>query len=131
MSEKVKFLSIEWETKMKELLSANFIKKGGVTTDFLQVVESCPDGTQRWMLLKLEKSIFVSYEVGEGELPDSKFKAFAPYSTFIKIVEGTLDGSKALITGEFRLEGNMVKALGLIGTYNRLETAQRSIPTEF
>lgn len=127
----IKFLSPEWEKKMQELLAAEFTKKGGVTTEFLQVVENCPDGKTRWMLASIKKSIMVSYNLGEGELPEANFKAFADYSTFEKVIKKELEGGKALVTGEFRLEGNMVKALGLIGTYNRLEAAQRSIPTEF
>ncbi|GAA0182885.1 hypothetical protein SH2C18_51720 [Clostridium sediminicola] len=131
MIEQVKFLSPEWEKLMKDSLKAEFCKKGGVTTEFMQVVEGCPDGTSKWMLFKIKKSTYVSYEVGEGEQPEAEFKAFAPYEIFQKVILKELDGSKALINGKFKLKGNMMKAMGLIGIYNRVEKVQRAIPTIF
>lgn len=61
----------------------------------------------------------------------AEFKAFAPHEVFQKVILKELDGSKALLNGKFKLKGNMMKAMGVIGAYNRIEKVQRSIPTTF
>lgn len=73
----------------------------------------------------------MNYEMGTGEWPEAPFAAFAEYGTFKRVIEGELDGKEGLLTGEFTLEGNMAKAMALLGTYNRLEEVQRSIQTNF
>lgn len=128
----VKFLSQEWAEKMYESLKAEFVEEAGVTLDFIQVVEESPDGEEHWMEYILENSKFVDFKTGTGEWnEEAPFKAFAEYDVYKRVIQGELDGKDALMTGEFSLEGNMAKAMTLMGTYVRIENVQRSIDTEF
>lgn len=128
-----KFLSAEWESKMKELLTAEFSTPSGLTTTFTQVVDDCPDGETHFMYYEVIKGILADFYVGVGEdeIPDSKFIARGPHRIFVDLIEGRLDGKAALVTGKLALEGNMAKALGLLGAYGKIEKSQRSIETEF
>ena len=130
----VKFLSDEWLKAMQEKLKVEFSKKGLISTTFVQVVEGIPDGSDDvFISAELKKSMYVNYETGTiDDLPeDAPFKVFGDYEVYKGIIEGRIDGSKCLITGELTLEGNMAQALAMIGTYKKLEKCQRSIETEF
>lgn len=128
----VKFLSKEWADKMYEGLKKEFVEEGGVSLGFIQVVEETPDGEDHWMEYTLDNSKFVDFKTGTGDFDDSApFKVFADYDTYERCIKGELDGKEGLMTGDFALEGNMAKAMALIGTYVRIESVQRSIDTEF
>lgn len=130
----VTFLSDEWLEAMQERLKEEFTRKGLITTTFVQIVEGIPDGSDDvYILAELKRSMYVNYESGHiDDLPeDASFKVFGDYEVYKGIIEGRIDGSKCLITGELSLEGNMAQALAMMGTYKRLEKCQRSIDTEF
>lgn len=127
----VKFVSEEWFELMRKGLGERFSKPGKVTTSFCHKVLECPDGTIRWTLIEFENSLIKNYEMGEGEPPKAAFTAYAAYDTFRRVIVGELDGQQALISGQFKLDGNMIKAMKLIGTYNIIESVMRSIDTEF
>lgn len=127
----VKFLSNEWYELLKEGLKKEFTVTGGVSLAFTQVVENAPTDDEPWIRYELDNSIFKDLTMGTGDYPECPFVAFADYGTYKRVVEGDLDGSEGLLTGEFTLVGNMAKAMALLGTYNRIEAVQRSIQTEF
>lgn len=127
----IKFLSTEWETEMKNKLAEEFSTRGKVTTEFVQVVTEAPDGIIHWMLLELEKGRFKSYKIGQGDIPDAELGATATYNTFKRVINSELDGAQGIMSGDFTLSGNTLKAMSLLGTYNRIEEVQRSIETEF
>ncbi len=129
----VDYLSDEWLAQMQEGLKKEFADKGRVTVTFAQGVEGIPGKEDWYLLMTLKDSQYVDYCMGPiDDLPEeTQFKVFGDFSVYKGIIEGNIDGSKCLMTGQLSLEGNMVKAVALMGTYNRLESVQRSIETNF
>lgn len=127
----VKFLSQHWAEEMTVKLQESFNTNGNVSIIFVQVVTDTPENVQKWMFLSLVKGKFVSYEVGEGKPPKYELSAIGTYNTFKKIIRGELNGAKGITSGELKLGGNVLKSMGLLWVYEKIEEAQRSIETEF
>lgn len=127
----IQFLSKEYEEKLGELLKEDFSKPSSLTTTFCQIVQGCPDGKERWVLYGVDKGILNHFEIGEGTPPEASYRVRGPYSVYVDLIKGKYDGKTSLITGKLKLEGNMTRALGLLGAYTRIEKNQRSIDTIF
>lgn len=127
----IQFLSKEYEAKMSELLKAEFSKPSNLTCTFCQIVVGCPDGKDRWVLYGVDNGVMSAFSIGEGEAPAASYRVKGPYQIYVDLIEGRLNGKVSIVTKKLVLEGSMVKALGLLGTYTRIEKIQRSIPTTF
>ena len=127
----IKFLSPEYEEKLRELLKEDFSKPSSLTTTFCQIILGCPDGKDRWVLYGVEKGIMSDFKIGEGEPPEANYRVRGPYQVYVDLIQGKYDGKTSLITGKLKLEGNMTRALGLLGAYTRIEKNQKSIDTDF
>lgn len=123
----VKFMSPEWEQEMQKRLAEEFSTKGMISTVFVQVMTDCPDGTQKWALTETEKGIYKRYEIGTGEPPKGEFTAIGSYAIHRGCVTGDVDGEQALVSGDMKLKGNMIKGMTMLGTYRRLEEVEQSV----
>ena len=126
----IKFMSKEWEAAMQKGLAEEFNTKGKVTTTFVQIMTDCPDGKDLWTLVELKDGMYVRYEICEGEPPEYELAAIGKYEIHKGCVQGTIDGSKCITTGQMKLKGNMVKAMKLLGTYSRMEEVEQAIEVE-
>lgn len=126
----IQFMSKEWETAMQKGLEEEFNTRGMVTTVFVQIITDCPDGIDKWTLFELKKGKYVRYEIGTGEPPEYELAAAGTYEVHKGCVMGTIDGSQCITTGMMKLQGDMVKAMSLLGTYSRLEEVEQSIHAE-
>ena len=66
--------------------------------------------------------------------PDEVKSAFTfegPYSNYVKLVEGTLDPIQGLMTGKFKLRGNMVKVMRAVKAAQELVRTITITATEF
>jgi putative sterol carrier protein len=66
--------------------------------------------------------------------PDEVKSAFTfegPYSNYVKLVEGTLDPIQGLMTGKFKLRGNMVKVMRAVKAAQELVRTITITETEF
>lgn len=126
----VKFLSKEWEEAMQKGLAEEFSTRGMVTTTFVQILKNGPDGKDYWTLTELKKGKYVRYEVGEGEPPEYELAAVGSYDVHKGCVTKELDGSVCITTGQMTLQGDVNKAMSLLGTYSRLEAVEQAIEVE-
>lgn len=126
----VKFLSKEWEEAMQKGLAEEFSTRGMVTTVFVQILTDCPDGQNHWTLTELKKGKYMRYEVGVGEPPEYELAAVGTYAVHKGCVTKEIDGSVCITTGQMTLQGDVNKAMSLLGTYSRLEAVEQSIEVE-
>jgi putative sterol carrier protein len=81
----------------------------------------------------MEKGLLDFIERGEGEddLPEAQFRCFGDYKNYVLVCQGKLDPNKGIITGKFTLEGNLMKAMGMLGTYGKVTKCKRVSGMEF
>lgn len=127
----IKFLSPEYKDALEKLLREDFSKPSSLTTTFCQIIQGCPDGKDRWVLYGVDKGIMSAFDIGEGDAPEATYRVAGPYQVYVDLIHGKTNGKTCLITGKLKLEGNMTRALGLLGAYTRIENNQRSIDTDF
>jgi len=134
MSEKkFKYLSKEWADEVtrrcqKELTPE---KMKHITSSMLTINTKCPDGKTRAVYYKFVKGVVESLSIVEGTLPKAEFSITADYDLFAKISRAELKARAALMSGKMLLKGNLVKALTLSPTVDRLNEVIATVPTEF
>ena len=130
---KLKYLSREWADEVmkrcKKELSPDKMKH--ITSSMLTINTKCPDGKTRAVYYKLVDGVVDKLQVIEGTLPQAEFTITADYDMFAKISRGELKARSALMSGKMVLKGNLVKALTLSPTVDRLNEVIAKIPAEF
>ena len=130
---KLKYLSREWADEVmkrcRKELSPDKMKH--ITSSMLTINTKCPDGKTRAVYYKLVDGVVDKLQVIEGTLPQAEFTITADYDMFAKISRGELKARSALMSGKMVLKGNLVKALTLSPTVDRLNEVIAKIPTEF
>jgi putative sterol carrier protein len=110
---KFKYLSKEWtaevERQCRKQLSPEKMKH--ITSSMLTVYTNCPDKKTHALFYKL--TITADYEI------------------FARISRAELKARAALMSGKMNLKGNLVKALTLAPTVDRLNEVLASVPTEY
>jgi len=122
------FLDDEWFEKHIEKGKSEFNKPNRSNLDLVEVYENCWGGSSTiWIYYELKDGMLNKYEKGEGEdnIPDAQFRCFGEYKDYVRVCKGELDPNKGIISGTFTLEGNLLKAMGMLGTYGRLTEAKR------
>ena len=129
----VKYLSEEWrkevEKRLKEQLTPD--KMNGITSSMNNRYQNCPDGKNRFFFVSFQDGVIQSVQVGEGEGPEAEFYITGSYDVFSKISKAEMGSQKALMNGQLKLKGNMVKALKLASLCDRLNKVIATIETEF
>ena len=130
---KFKYLSKEWADEVtrrcKKELTPEKMKR--ITSSMLTINTKCPDGKTRAVFYKLTNGVVESVSVVEGTLPKAEFSITADYDLFAKISRAELKARAALMSGKMTLKGNLVKALTLSPTVDRLNEVIATVPTEF
>ncbi len=128
----MKFISKEWMDAHEKLLNEEFNKKGRVNVQLVEIYEDCPDGTTRWIYYHLKDGVVEEFKSGEGtELPEATFRSYGKYESYVKIQTGEISPKASLMDGTFTLEGNMMKALAMLGVYNRIQKCKTIPGTEY
>jgi putative sterol carrier protein len=130
---KIKYLSDDWADEVmkrckKELTQE---KMKHVTSSMLTINTKCPDGKTRAVFYRLADGVVEKVQVVEGTLPPAEFTITADYDMFAKISRAEVKARSALMSGKMILRGNLVKALTLSPTVDRLNEVIARIPTEF
>ena len=133
MAEKYPYLSPEWRDEVERRLKAELPpeRMNFLTTSMVNIYRNCPDGTNKYVIYKLEEGEFTEVSVGEGEPPRADFRITGSYEVFAQISRAELKAHKALMFGKLRLRGNMVKALKLASFSDRMNKVIATVPTEF
>jgi putative sterol carrier protein len=69
--------------------------------------------------------------LSSAEEVDAAFIFEGPYSNYVKLVEGTLDPIKGLVTGKFKLTGNIAKVMRAVKAAQELVRTITLTETEF
>ncbi len=130
---KFKYLSKEWaeevERRLKKELTPDKMKH--ITSSMLTVYTNCPDGKTRAVYYKLTDGKVETVTLVEGTLPKAEFSITAEYEMFARISRAELKARSALMSGKMSLKGNLVKALTLSPTVDRLNEVIARVPTEY
>jgi putative sterol carrier protein len=133
MSETYQYLSAEWtqeaHRRLREELTAEKMKY--VTSSMVTHYKHCPDGNDRSLYYKFVKGIIEELSLLEGKPPKAEFIISGDYEVFASISRAELGARSALMTGKLRLQGNMVKALGLSAVVDRMNKVLATIPTDY
>jgi putative sterol carrier protein len=130
------FPSKEWITLFKDSVNANAAYEDAAKTwegDFLFVVH--PDSA-----LKDQAVFYVDLWHGKcrdvallkpGETKETAFIYEGPYGNWVRLIKKEIDPIQGLLTGKFKLKGDMLKVLRAVRAAKELvETASR-VPTDF
>ena len=128
----VKFLSEEWraavEATLKKELGAEH--KGldtSLNTEFLK----CPDGKTRFFHMSFVKGAVDKVVVAESNPPKATFTITGNYNDFADLFSYKLALQDAITSGKFKLEGNMLGALGIVPEIQGIIQALSGVTTEF
>jgi len=131
-----KFPSEEWiEIFMQELNANNNYEEAAKTWegDFLFLIE--PDAD-----LKESATFYVDLWHGKcrgvaflkpGEEKQAAFVYSGPYGNWKKLINKQIDPIQGLLTGKFKLKGDMVKVLRAVRAAKELVETAGKVPTEF
>ena len=131
MEEKFQYLSTEWTAEAYRRLRADLTaeKMKYVTSSMVTHYKSCPDGKDRSLYYQFVDGVVHQLSVIEGAPPEAEFIISGDYEVFARISRAELGSRSALMSGKLRLQGNMVKALGLSAVVDRMNKVLASIPT--
>ena len=121
----MKFLSEEWfaahEKKIREDLTP-----GKASTTMTELYLDCPDGTDKWIYYSVEKGLLAEIKMGVGRdtMPAAQFGGIGKYTSYVMSAKGEIDAVKAISQGHFKFEGGLVKALPMLGVYNKINAAK-------
>jgi putative sterol carrier protein len=130
------FPSEEWIKLFKEALNSNAAYEDAAKTwegDFLFVVQ--PDSS-----LKERTVLYVDLWHGKcrdvalytsGEMRQTAFIYEGPYGNWVKLIKKEIDPIQGLLTGKFKLKGDMLKVLRAVRAAKELVDTASSVPTEF
>ena len=130
------FPSEEWIKLFKDALNSNAAYEDAARTwegDFLFVVQ--PDSN-----LQQQAVFYVDLWHGkcrdaamlrQDETKQTAFVYEGPYGNWIKLINKELDPIQSLLTGKFKLKGDMLKVLRAVRAAKELVETAGKVPTEF
>ena len=132
----VKFPSEEWINLFMETLNANKNYEDSAKTwegDFLFLIE--PDGS-----MSEPSTLYLDLWHGKcrsavmlkpGEQKNAAFVYSGPYGNWKRLINKEIDPIQGLLTGKFKLKGDMVKVLRAVRAAKELVETAGKVPTEF
>lgn len=128
-----KYLSEEWRAEVEKRLKAELTpeKMNNLTSSMNNRYLSCPDGANKYFYVSFADGRVDKVLVGEGDGPKAEYYITGNYEVFAQISRAELGSQKALMSGQLKLKGNMVKALKLASLCDRLNKVIATIETEF
>ena len=130
------FPSEEWISLFKDAINSNVAYEDAAKTwegDFLFVVQ--PDSN-----LKQQVVFYVDLwhgkcravlVLGPGETKQTAFVYEGPYGNWVKLIRKEIDPIQGLLTGKFKLKGDMLKVLRAVRAAKELVETAGNVPTEF
>jgi putative sterol carrier protein len=130
------FPSEEWVNLFKDAVNANAAYADAAKTwegDFLFVFQ--PDS-----ILKEQSVAYIDLWHGKcrgvaqlkpGETKQTAFVYEGPYGNWVKLIKKEIDPIQGLLTGKFKLKGDMLKVLRAVRAAKELVETASQVPTEF
>jgi putative sterol carrier protein len=127
----VQFLGLDYWKKCQEV--ANSDEEFGIKTKMFDATftyrvtdkDDLPDVYVKFV----DGEITEVRELGEGEKTD--FTLEGPYSVWVQVNKGELDGSNAIMTRQLQFKGNMSAIIRYSKAFLRLFELMQTIPVEY
>lgn len=128
-----KFLSEEWVTETGKALKTSVTPQStdSATLSIAMTVQKCPDGKEKTLVFETDKGTLKTFKLADPAVVKTEFGITGDYTAFQKVFKGQLDPTSAIMSGELKFRGNMLKAMGLVKGLTPLFTVLGKIPTEF
>ena len=127
------YLSEEWRAEAERRLKAELTpeRMNRITSSMSNVYLDCPGGGSKSLLFRFADGALTELGLGAGEPPEAEFHITGAYDVFARISRAELGAQKALMTGQLKLKGNMIKALKLAAIADRLNKVLAGIPAVY
>jgi len=132
--DKIRFPSDEWIKAFKEELNKNENYERYAKTwegDFLFIVNSGLDKEYVFYVDLYHGKCRDAYMVESRESKQAAYTFEGSYENWKKLISGKMDPIQALVTGSFKLKGDMGKVLRYTAAASELIKTASKIPTEF
>lgn len=128
-----KFLTEEWCERFKE----NGFKVFGpgvtptkLSLTMVEVYENCDEDRMNdyiWEKCVLKDGVLQSIEFGtdEDDQPDGDYVIYGDQDAYVKVLDGSVPLAKAAISGMFQIDGNLLKMMKLLNTYEKVMDCKR------
>ncbi len=120
----MKFLDSEWFKAHEQKLKDTFTEPNRSNVILVEVYENVwgEEDKTVWVKYTTVNGLPAGFDHGEGEdsIPDAPFRVFGDYGNYALVCQGKLDSTKGIVTGKFTFEGNLIKAMGMMGTYAKV-----------
>ncbi len=131
-----KFPSVEWIHALRDLLNESESYQRSAKDwegDFIFVVEpdeAYPDTT--YLLLKLFHGASQGADILDPDnLPETEYTINAPYTTWRKVIDGKLDPIQGMMTGQLKLQGNLMKVMRYPKAAQEIVSCCAKVPTDW
>jgi len=127
------YLTEEWRAEAERRLKAELTpdRMNHITSSMSNVYLDCPGGGTKHLLFRFVDGSLTEFTLGTGETPEAEFHITGAYDVFARISRAELGAQKALMTGQLKLKGNMIKALKLAAIADRLNKVLAGIPAAY
>ena len=125
----VKFLTDEWAKAVTEGANGSEAFKQAAQGKSVraQNVVTTPEGEKKyWFSLQDGQA-----QVEMGETPDAEATLTADYDTAVALTKGELNATSAYMSGKLKIQGDMMKLMGLQGVFNALPQVFKELDIEY
>ena len=131
-----KFPSDPWIKALRELLNASDSYQRSAKDwegNFIFIVEPDENFSETsYLLLELHHGSSPAAAMLDPEhLPETEYTLRAPYSTWRKVVEAKLDPIQGMMTGQLKLQGNLMKIMRYPKAAQEIVACCAFVPTEW
>ena len=129
----MKFLTDEWTAEFEKRAKDIFAEGKSptqLTVKLVECYENVPqlDGRDFWHMYSMEDGVIeeLSHGYDKADIPaDADFVTYCPYSIVKQIMSGEVSTPRAMLSGQIKMKGNMVRAMKMLETYNILQDLKR------
>ncbi len=128
-----KFLSDEWVSETAKVLKTSVTPAAtdSATLSIAMTVQKCPDGKEKTLVFETDKGTLKTFKLADPAVAKTEFGITGDYATFQKVFKGQLDPTGAIMGGELKFRGNMLKAMRLLPTLEPFFAVLSKVPTRF
>jgi putative sterol carrier protein len=128
-----RYLTEEWRAEAERRLKTELTpeRMNHITSSMSNVYLDCPGGGSKYLVFRFADGALTELGLGTGEPPEAEFHITGAYDVFARISRAELGAQKALMTGQLKLKGNMIKALKLAAIADRLNKVLAGIPAVY
>ena len=127
------FMSPEWMIETEKVLRAKITPQttNNATLSIAMTVENCPDGKVKTLVFETDKGNIKTFKHADPASIKTEFAISGDYHSYEKLFRGQIEPTSAIMGGELKLKGNMIKAMRLLPTLEPFFAVLSKVPTRF